>query len=91
MDEVPPAPAALELLPPMDEVPPAPLSPVPELQASAAERRAEMTQQPVLAEIERFMAASGSIRQVVSKFEAKFEFVPNPMNRPDCGRVPSGI
>ena len=93
-DEVPPAPAALELLPPVDEVPPAPLeltSPVPSLQASAAERRAEMTQQPVLAEIERVMAASRSIGQVVSKFGANFEFLPDPMSRPDCGRVLSEI
>jgi hypothetical protein len=47
------------------------------------------TQQAVLADIERVMAASGSSGQAISKFEAKGECVPRPGNKPDRGWVPS--
>jgi hypothetical protein len=46
-------------------------------------------QQLVLTGIKRVMAASGSIGHGISKFEAKFESVPQPGSTPDLGRVPS--
>ena len=57
--------------------------------ASAVEDRTQKTQQPIPGRNERVMAASGSSRKVISKFEAKFGLASWPVNKPDGGQPPS--
>ena len=67
---------------------PASVLPEPQL-ASAAKQRAQRMQQQIPDRIETVMAASRSSRQVICKFEATVESVPQPESAPDRGWISS--